>query len=41
MKLLNKPVRPEWVPVMTIRVGANPPDAWRDYIYWTGELDSD
>jgi 5-methylcytosine-specific restriction endonuclease McrA len=41
MKLLNKPVRPEWVPIMTIRLGNTAPDAWRDYVYWTGELDQE
>lgn len=41
MKLLKEPVRPEWVPVMTIHVGSTPPEAWRDYLYWTGELDSE
>lgn len=39
MKLLSKPVRPEWVPVMMVQFGSTPPEAWRDYIYWTGELD--
>lgn len=41
MKLRSKPVRPEWVPVMAIQVGQNFPEAWRDYLYWSGELESD
>lgn len=39
MKLRSKPVRPEWVPTMTISIGSNPPEAWRDYLYWTGDLE--
>ena len=41
MKLLSRPVRPDWVPIMTICLGSTPPEAWRDYIYWAGSLDSD
>jgi 5-methylcytosine-specific restriction endonuclease McrA len=41
MKLLNKPVRPEWVPAMTISVSRRSlPAAWRDYLYWTEELEA-
>ena len=41
MTLLNRPTRPTWVPVMTLRVNrSTAPDAWRDYLYWTGELQS-
>jgi 5-methylcytosine-specific restriction endonuclease McrA len=39
MKLLTKPIRPEWVPIMTIKLNKSAPEAWRDYCYWTGELD--
>jgi 5-methylcytosine-specific restriction endonuclease McrA len=39
MKLLAVPARPNWVPAVTIRVSTvSMPDAWRDYLYWTGEL---
>lgn len=41
MKLLAKPIRPAWVPVAIVTLGSTPPEAWRDYLYWTGELDSD
>jgi len=41
MELLSKPVRPIWVPVMMVQFGSTPPEAWRDYLYWTGELDQD
>lgn len=39
MKLRRKPVQPNWVPAVTIRVSTSSmPDAWRDYLYWTGAL---
>lgn len=41
MRLLTKPVRPAWVPIMTIQIGSTPPEAWRDYLYWAGSLESD
>ncbi len=41
MKLRVTPVRPVAVPIMTLRIGSDPPEAWRDYIYWTGELEQD
>ena len=42
MTLRSTPSRPEWVPAVTIRVSTRSmPDAWRDYVYWTGEIDSD
>lgn len=41
MRLLATPVRPSWVPAVQIRVStASMPDAWRDYVYWTGEIDN-
>ena len=41
MHLLSPPVQPNWVPAVTIRVSLRSvPDAWRDYLYWTGILDS-
>ena len=42
MKLLMVPMRPTWMPSVQIRVSARSvPDAWRDYVYWTGEIDND
>ncbi|KAB2910523.1 MAG: HNH endonuclease, partial [Kofleriaceae bacterium] len=42
MALRTQPVRPHWVPAVTIRVSTRSvPDAWRDYLYWTGEIESD
>jgi len=40
MRLLCEPQQPRWVPSVLIRVSVRSvPDAWRDYLYWTGELD--
>lgn len=44
MKLLSTPVQPKWAPALTVRVSISTssiPDAWRDYLYWTGSLDED
>ncbi len=42
MKLLSAPSRPTWLPSVAIRVSASSvPDAWRDYMYWTGAIDGD
>ena len=39
MRLLSRPVQPRWVPAVTITVSSRSvPEAWRDYLYWTGEL---
>jgi 5-methylcytosine-specific restriction endonuclease McrA len=39
MKLRTVPTRPTWMPSVQIRVSAKSvPDAWRDYVYWTGEI---
>jgi 5-methylcytosine-specific restriction endonuclease McrA len=38
MKLRTKPDRPSWVPILSIQLGGSPPDQWRDYLYWSGEL---
>jgi len=39
MPLRTAPVRPDWVPAVAITVSLHSaPDAWRDYLYWTGEL---
>ena len=42
MALRTQPARPTWIPAVTIKVSLRSmPDAWRDYLYWTGELDSE
>lgn len=42
MKLLATPTRPDWVPVLSLPLHPkNAPEAWRDYLYWTGALDID
>ena len=40
MKLIRLPTEPRWVPAyhITFRI-KSPPDSWRDYLYWTVELD--
>ena len=40
MKLQKQPVQPKDVPAMVIELSrSSVPEAWRDYLYWTGELD--
>ena len=40
MRLLAAPTQPNWVPAVAIRISLRSvPEAWRDYLYWTGELD--
>ena len=42
MTLRSVPARPNWIPAVQIRVSTKSiPDAWRDYVYWTGEIDSE
>jgi 5-methylcytosine-specific restriction endonuclease McrA len=42
MALRTQPVRPTWMPALQIRVSARSvPDAWRDYMYWTDEIESE
>ena len=42
MRLLSKPIQPTWVPVIALQVSRTScPDAWRDYLFWTGELDQE
>jgi len=40
MRLRNKPIQPKAVPIQmfTIR-STEAPDAWREYLYWTGSLE--
>lgn len=42
MKLRKRPVQPTAVPTLIVTLNRESmPDAWRDYLYWTGELDRD
>jgi len=42
MRLLKEPVLPTATPVLVVAVSReSAPDAWRDYLYWTSELDED
>ena len=42
MRLLAQPVQPKTMPALVVTVSKESmPDAWRDYLYWTGELDHD
>ena len=42
MALLSTPERPRWMPSVQIRVSTRSvPDAWRDYVYWTAEIDNE
>ena len=40
LRLLRKPVKPDWVPFIMITIGLRTvPDSWRDYLYWNVELE--
>jgi 5-methylcytosine-specific restriction endonuclease McrA len=40
MVLLGQPAQPNWVPAVAIQISMRSiPEAWRDYLYWTGELE--
>jgi 5-methylcytosine-specific restriction endonuclease McrA len=42
MRLLKPPVQPTAMPTLVITISKESmPDAWRDYLYWTGELEQD
>jgi len=42
MRLLKTPVQPTATPVLVVTVSRESvPDAWRDYLYWTSELEQD
>jgi len=42
MRLLRTPTRPEWLPVVTFTIHLkSAPEAWREYLYWNGELVED
>lgn len=40
MKLMKRPVQPVDVPAITLAISRDSaPDAWRSFLYWTGELE--
>ncbi len=40
LRLIKRPVKPDWVPFIMITIGVRSvPDSWRDYLYWTVELE--
>jgi hypothetical protein len=42
MRLIRPPVKPRWMPVVTLTVGIrNAPLSWRDYLYWNIELNKE
>jgi hypothetical protein len=43
MRLIRHPGEPEWIPTMLhITIGFRAaPQAWRDYLYWNIELESE
>lgn len=42
MALLSTPARPMWMPAVQIMISTRSvPDAWRDYVYWTGQIEND
>lgn len=42
LRLVRKPDRPRWRPVVTITLGIKQtPESWRDYLYWNVELDAE
>lgn len=42
MTLRKQPKQPQALPALTIRLSrSSMPEAWRDYLYWTGELAHD
>lgn len=42
MRLLKTPVKPEWVPIISLRLTQRSiPDQWASYLYWNTELMED
>lgn len=40
MVLRHAPAQPTWTPAVVIRISRHSvPDAWRDYLYWTAEIE--
>jgi 5-methylcytosine-specific restriction endonuclease McrA len=41
LKLIKKPVEPRWIPNFNLTfVFKNAPESWRDYLYWSVELET-
>lgn len=41
MRLIKPPRQPDWLPALTVTFGVKyMPKSWRDYLYWTVELES-
>lgn len=40
MKLRHQPFQPTATPSVMIPLSKNIPEAWRDYVYWAGELEN-
>jgi len=39
LRLIKEPVQPRWVPAVTLQISMRSvPEAWTDYLYWTGAL---
>ncbi len=42
LRLRSQPQRPQWIAAVTIRLSTRSmPEAWRDYLYWTQEIEHD
>lgn len=42
MSLMRAPIKPPYTPIFRITVGIRKtPENWRDYLYWSAELDND
>lgn len=42
LRLRSQPMRPQWIAAVTIRLSTRSmPEAWRDYLYWTQEIEGD
>lgn len=41
MKLNRKPIRPEWLPAVKIKINQqHMPEAWKEYIFWSGIIEN-
>jgi 5-methylcytosine-specific restriction endonuclease McrA len=41
MRLIKRPVEPRWIPNFSLTfVFKNAPESWRDYLYWSVELET-
>jgi 5-methylcytosine-specific restriction endonuclease McrA len=43
MRLLERPVRPQWLPLVAFRIdpACSVPEAWMNWVYWHGTLEED